>query len=128
MRPELLTMLTTRTVRLEGGFGGIPSLTPADVAAMLSRCSDFQFYLITGKYADDHTARHRAWALWFMRCMEMGWHLVPGRVERFASTTLAEYYDPCTCVACNGVGSTLVDTRVVVCESCHGQQIGRAHV
>ena len=123
MNPERLTMLNAKTVNFEGGSRGIPVITWEDIAGGLANVTDFQYALICGKFAGDETQKHRAYGYWIVRCYSMGWNMVPGVVERFAATTLAEYFDPRICATCNGVGEVRIDTKIVSCETCKGARV-----
>jgi hypothetical protein len=123
VNPEKLTILNAKTVKFEPGSRGIPVVTWETIAGGLAKCSDFQYALIVGKWAGDEQQRHRAFKYWLVRCYDQGWHLIPGIIERFAATTLAEYFDPRTCVTCNGVGEVKVGPKVVTCEACQGAKV-----
>jgi hypothetical protein len=87
---------------------------------MMVGLPEFQEHLIRAAYQQDKKARNRAWAIWFIRLMDKGWQAEKGMVRLMADTTLDYWLSPKTCKRCEGVGTLVIDSKVIKCETCDG--------
>ena len=118
-KEELLAMLTPHGVTADKVYGGTPSLTAQDVAAMMAKCSDCESALLRAKYCGE--SESKAWAYWFQHLMKQGWHdEPPGITEKIATMTLDEFVNPNKCTKCKGTESATINQKIVVCPHCGG--------
>lgn len=129
---ELLGMLTPHGIRMDGAHGGIPRLTPQDVAAAMGmgEIPEEQGHLLLVKYCGDNTPIHKLWASWFMRVMEKkqfeGWKSdKPGRFEAMSRFTLNETLSDNLCPVCCGRATVWAGNLEQSCKRCEGS--GKSH-
>lgn len=126
MNAEQVARLTAHGVQIDHIPGGSAAVTTQDIAAALAKATKFQQSLILARYADDEAERSKAWARWFLICMDerqrQGWHTHPGQVEDFSAITLAEFLFPrvALCHRCNGTKEVKAGPKIYTCGECSG--------
>lgn len=126
---ELLAQLTPHGVRIGHIPGGIPSLTPQDIAAAVAlSCTPFEASLLLSRYAHDGQQFREARAYWFEVVMAekqlRGWTSEePGQFKALSDATLDEWIGDHRCKACKGTKEAVIDAQKVVCDACGGSGI-----
>lgn len=123
---ELLGMLAAKVQHFSAAPGGIPALTPEDVAAALGMIQDpvarlyfrvkwVNQYSFAEELACDFRTRVAV-------TLDIGKWRVPRKEWIFdmCCLALAESIDPHVCLWCKGRGSAEIDSRVVMCDNCKG--------
>ena len=101
----MIAKLSTPTPSLSPGIGGMPEVTPPDIAAALgfiekSECSKLGEYASEAAYADDAIAKHeleqtlprKIWVTWFE--MDIQTALRRRQVETMAKAMILEIVQP----------------------------------
>ena len=119
--PEILAMLTPKSVRIGHVPGGIPSMTQMDVAAMMAKCSPCECSLLRAIHTKELGEFYRARAYWFTFLKTQGWTKNIQRVEVIANLTFDNYVNDPRCKSCNGTKGLIIDSKWVACDSCKGR-------
>jgi hypothetical protein len=124
---EMLAMLTPHGVRIGHIPGGVPTLTPQDIAAAIGlELTEEEGAYMLSRYSKDMQQYRDARVFWFERVMaeakRNGWKSAdPLRFKGLSDATLAEWMDDGNCKGCDGVGTQMTETgRVENCPVCDG--------
>jgi hypothetical protein len=122
---ELLAMLTLHGIRIGHVPGGIPQLTPLDVAGALGMMHDRRgAAMLLAKYTMDSEAMRSCMAHWRMMVARQGYLMGWGHDDRqklVADYTYAEWLDAQRCRSCKGVGEQMTQHgKVLKCDACDG--------
>jgi hypothetical protein len=129
MNTEILAQLAPRNARLDGAGGGIPALTPQDIASGLAGAPIGGQLAVLAAYAGQ-------WEVVPELCGRIGravmrlaraerWRgMTPRRVEALASLAVREFCAPPLCGGCEGRGIQWAP-EPRDCEECGGSGAGR---
>ena len=119
---ERLAMLTCRTVEFGGGRGGIPEITPLDVAAAMgmAKLSQLESAILLVKWADHGKPGH----IWSATLLEVerthrDW-IGPGIVQHVIRAAVGRLLGYDRCETCEATGSDWSTGLPVDCAHCAG--------
>lgn len=132
---ELLAMMTVHGIEIGRPFGGIPRLTPLDIAGAMGMGLDpAGASLLLAKYCHDGQQYAELRVYWFERVMErkqaQAWKSDrPGLFKGLADVTLEEHVGHNLCRWCRGTGSVMARQKPVDCAPCGatGRKYYRPH-
>ena len=121
MNPEKLSMLGPKSIKMEGVGGGIPDITPEDIAGAMRHLHWLEYDLLDVKYCGGSINRRG-------RIMSMvnGYFLTKFRkndkeeLARMANDVVNEYISPNRCPSCHGTKEAVIANKTVVCPDCNG--------
>lgn len=116
-KAELLALLTPHGSPAVGR-GGIPKLTPQDVAGAMSRLSQIEAELLYVKYCG--MPIHGLWSEWFQVIMAQDWEAERGQRNMLSKLSLADFISPRVCNTCSGAGSGVFESKLIECRVCDG--------
>lgn len=130
---RLLCRMIPKTANLNGGAGGIPELTPMDIAAALSymKLSDFETRYIRAALLQSEAwgptseLGYAAWDWAVSKAIRENWNIPRGKetLRRLSFVAIASRIDRrhFVCGNCGGSGMIRIVSKLVRCEECAGK-------
>lgn len=106
MNPEILTLINTKTVRLDGAGGGLPTLTTADINAALSFCNPIGQGMLKIRICGDDSESHAAFKAIYKDVQKLAKHWrsteKEARIKALVELAMFEANKTPVCPACKG--------------------------
>jgi Zn finger protein HypA/HybF involved in hydrogenase expression len=118
--PESLTMLAPKSIRLGHVPGGIPEVTPEDIAGAMRHLDSLETELLRVKYVGDGPHRLFDIVKKRVRCEH---DLTHGVADRVTVQALQDVVGVNRCQSCRGTKEAMLDGVMVVCPDCQGSGV-----
>lgn len=116
--PESLTMLAPKGIRIGHVPGGIPEVTPEDIAGAMRHLDALESELLRVKYIGDKP--HKLFASVLIWCMDQGWDLPKGETDKVAQQAIIDVVGHNRCPKCNGTKQVVIAEKIIICPHCNG--------
>ncbi len=124
MNPEILQLLSPKSVRLDGANRGIPELTTDDINAACAGANQIGLDLLLTKVCNDRLAQHRAFYSLYQEVIQLAvdhhWKIREKGQEKIRSLVQLAIFELTTVLRCPKCNGTRYNNRLRPCKPCSG--------